>query len=127
MTSQSPQPDDQQMQFRRAIRPLLDAVGASAIDPADQMSGDIELVWAGQAAVAVRLPTLAGALDRLIEQVETELGGRLAALPRESKQRAVRMLDERGAFTLRRSVDDIADALAVSRITVYNYLNAIHR
>ena len=37
------------------------------------------------------------------------------------------MLDQRGAFTLRRAVEDVADALAVSRITVYNYLNAIHR
>ena len=37
------------------------------------------------------------------------------------------LLDERGAFTLRRAVEDVADAMGVSRITVYNYLNAIHR
>jgi predicted transcriptional regulator YheO len=30
-----------------------------------------------------------------------------------------------GAFMLRRSVEDVADALGVSRITVYNYLNAM--
>ena len=70
---------------------------------------------------------LHGALGRLIEQVEEELGGRLADLSREGKQRAVRLLDDRGAFLLRRSVDDVADALGVSRITVYNYLNAIRR
>ena len=46
---------------------------------------------------------------------------------REEKQRAVRLLDERGAFTLRRAVEQVADAMGVSRITVYNYLNAIHR
>jgi predicted transcriptional regulator YheO len=28
---------------------------------------------------------------------------------------------------LRRAVDDIADRMGVSRITVYNYLNAIQR
>jgi len=33
--------------------------------------------------------------------------------------------DSRGAFVLRRSVEDVADALDVSRITVYNYLNAM--
>ena len=49
------------------------------------------------------------------------------SLGREDKQRAVRLLDERGAFTLRRAVEDVADAMGVSRITVYNYLNAIHR
>jgi predicted transcriptional regulator YheO len=37
------------------------------------------------------------------------------------------MLDQRGAFTLRRAVEDVADATGVSRITVYNYLNALHR
>jgi predicted transcriptional regulator YheO len=28
---------------------------------------------------------------------------------------------------LRRAVEQVADAMGVSRITVYNYLNAIHR
>ena len=67
----------------------------------------------------VRLPPLHGALDRLVDGVERDLGGRLAELSREDKQRAVRMLDERGAFVLRRAVEDIADAMGVSRITVY--------
>ena len=34
------------------------------------------------------------------------------------------LLDERGAFQLRKSVEEVADALGVSRFTVYNYLNA---
>lgn len=74
-----------------------------------------------------RLPEsgLHGALARMIEQVELELGGQLSELSRLDKQRAVGMLDDRGAFLLRRSVDEVADALGVSRITVYNYLNAV--
>jgi predicted transcriptional regulator YheO len=63
----------------------------------------------------------------LIAQVERELGADLQALSRSDKQVAVRMLDQRGAFTLRRAVEDVADAMGVSRITVYNYLNALHR
>jgi predicted transcriptional regulator YheO len=39
----------------------------------------------------------------------------------------VKLLNDRGAFSLRRSVEDVADALGVSRITVYNYLNAVTR
>jgi predicted transcriptional regulator YheO len=73
------------------------------------------------------MPPLHGALDRLIDAVEAELGGPLPLLSREDKQLAVRLLDERGAFILRRAVEDVADAMRVSRITVYNYLNAIHR
>ena len=37
----------------------------------------------------------------------------------------VRMLDEQGAFQLRKSIEYIADVMGVSRITIYNYLNAI--
>jgi predicted transcriptional regulator YheO len=45
-------------------------------------------------------------------------------MSREHKQLAVRMLDDRGAFALRRSVESVADAMGVSRFTIYNYLNA---
>ena len=37
----------------------------------------------------------------------------------------MRLLEERGAFQIRKSIEDVADAMGVSRITVYNYLNAI--
>jgi len=45
-------------------------------------------------------------------------------LSREDKQAAVQMLHERGAFELRRSVEMVAEAMGVSRFTIYNYLNA---
>lgn len=111
----------------RAFRPVLDAIGATVVDAAGSDAADVPVVWDGETIAAVRLPPLHGALDRLIESVEAELGAELPTLSRERKQLAVRLLDERGAFILRRSVEDVADALGVSRITVYNYLNAIHR
>ena len=106
---------------------MLDAVGATLIAPDERQSSDIPLVWDGVVVAVVRTAPLHGALDRLIETVESDLGGRLGELPREDKQRAVRMLYDRGAFVLRKAVDDIADRMHVSRITVYNYLNAITR
>jgi hypothetical protein len=111
----------------KAVRPVADALGATLVPPDQQEASDVPLVWDGEVVGAVRLPQLHGALDRLIDAVEAELGGRLPTLSREDKQRAVRLLDQRGAFILRRAVEDVADALGVSRITVYNYLNAIHR
>lgn len=110
-----------------AVKPVVDAVGASLVAPERAEPADVPLLWDGELVAAVRMPPLHGALDRLIDAVETELGGRLPTLSREDKQRAVRLLDERGAFTLRRAVEDVADAMGVSRITIYNYLNAIHR
>ena len=111
----------------RAVEPLIAAVGATLVTPESMEPSDVALVWDGVTVAGVRMPPLHGALDRLIDTVEAELGGSLPRLSREDKQRAVRLLDERGAFILRRAVEDVADAMGVSRITVYNYLNAIHR
>jgi predicted transcriptional regulator YheO len=61
----------------------------------------------------------------MIAQVEAELGAGLAELPRHQKQAAIRILDQRGAFLLRKAIEDVADAMGVSRITIYNYLNAL--
>jgi hypothetical protein len=110
-----------------SVKPIIEALGAQLV-PLDQREpGDLPLKWEGTEVAVVRMAPLHGALDRLIEGVERELGGRLPLLGREDKQRAIRLLDERGAFTLRRAVEDVADAMGVSRITVYNYLNALHR
>ncbi|WP_460443773.1 helix-turn-helix domain-containing protein, partial [Amycolatopsis cihanbeyliensis] len=65
----------------------------------------------------------ASVLDRFVHEVEAELGSPLAELDRAGKQRAVRLLDERGAFQLRKSVAAVAESLGVTRFTVYNYLN----
>ena len=109
----------------RAVQPLADAVGGCVVAVDDLAPGDIGLRWDGELVGGVRLATaLHGALDRVIADVERQLGSPLEGLSREEKQRAVRMLDDRGAFTLRKSVEDVADALGVSRFTVYNYLNA---
>lgn len=110
-----------------ALHPVVSAIGARIVSADDIQNADIPVVWEGETIAGVRLPPLHGALDRLIESVERELGGRLSALSRHNKQVAIRMLDEHGAFILRRAVEDVADAMGVSRITVYNYLNALHR
>jgi len=108
-----------------AVEPVADAVGGTVVPCEELAPGDVPLRWDGAVVGGLRLPAeLHGALDRLITSVERELGARLTALSREDKQRAVRLLDERGAFTLRKAVEDVADALGVSRFTVYNYLNS---
>jgi hypothetical protein len=118
-------PDPRQLES--LLKPLLDATGATLVPVSAMQPSDVALAWEGEAVAAVRLPPLHGALDRVIEGVERELGGRLSTLSRDGKQTAIRLLDERGAFVLRRAVEDIADVMGVSRITVYNYLNALHR
>lgn len=109
------------------LRPVVETLGCSFVARDEMEPSDIPIEFDGAVVIGVRPPALHGALDRLIESVEHELGCRLAQMSREQKQKAIRILDERGAFILRRAVEDVADAMAVSRITVYNYLNGLHR
>ena len=111
----------------KTFEPLIAAIGATLIDADAIKPGDVPLEVDGVVVAGVRLPALHGALERMIESVERELGAKLPDLSRTAKQRAIRLLDERGAFTLRRAVEDVADSMGVSRITIYNYLNSLHR
>jgi uncharacterized protein YqgV (UPF0045/DUF77 family) len=101
---------------------IADVVEAALSHGASRVS--IQAVTDG-AQPSLHVGSLQDALGRMIAQVETELGGKLADLDRDTKQAAVRMLDDRGAFLLRKAIEDVADAMGVSRITIYNYLNAI--
>ncbi len=107
-----------------ALEPVADALGATLVPASRVTSGDVPLEWGGAVVGGLRLPGVHGTLERMIAAVESQLGSRLAELSREDKQRAVRLLDDRGAFQLRKAVEEVADALGVSRFTVYNYLNA---
>lgn len=108
-----------------ALKPLLDVIGGEFVEVDAMERGDVPLVLDGEPVLAVRISGLEGMLDRMVQQIETELENDLASLDRVGKQRAVRLLDERGAFLLRRSIEDVADLMDVSRITIYNYLNVI--
>ncbi|MFE7525974.1 helix-turn-helix domain-containing protein [Kitasatospora sp. NPDC057542] len=107
-----------------AVKPLLAAVGATPVPLDEAKPDDVVLEWEGVPALAVRLPHLGSALDRLLAEMTRQFDGRpLAELDRLEKQRVVALLEERGAFTVRHGVETVASALGVSRFTVYNYLN----
>jgi hypothetical protein len=114
-----------------ALAPVLSRVNAELVPPGRVTASDVPLVWEGTTIAGVRLPDqsteapveVVGDLGRLLEDLAAELGAPLRDLPRPQKQRAVRLLEERGAFTYRKSAETVAEALNVSRFTVYNYLN----
>jgi hypothetical protein len=135
-----------------AITPLLDRIGATVVD-ADRLGpDDVPLTWDGTVIAGIRLPAsgsgqvlqsgddagrsseigkpaanvdpdTAVGLDGILADLEVQFGSPLAELPRPRKQEAVRMLEEVGAFSYRKSVETVAAALGISRFTVYNYLN----
>ncbi|MFG3207014.1 helix-turn-helix domain-containing protein [Streptomyces sp. NPDC048192] len=109
--------------FIAAVKPLVDAIGGEMVPPDEARPDDVVLAWQGQDVVAVRLPQLADSLDHILAAMERRKGMPLADLDRKAKQEIVRILEARGAFSVRHGVETVAGALGVSRFTVYNYLN----
>lgn len=124
-------PSDRSSTFLAALAPLLDATGAELVAPDHMRATDTPMHWQGEVVGGLRTASTTdefhSGLDRLIEQVEQELGGHLDELARDQKQKAARLLDERGAFRFRGAVEVVADAMDVSKVTVYNYLAAVRR
>ena len=112
-------------EFLKALRPVVDALGGSMISERSSRPSDLPVEWEGEVVAYVRSPELHGALHRAVGDIERELGMRISDMARADKQFAVRRLDERGVFLLRGAVDDVADLMGVSRVTLYSYLNAI--
>ncbi|AZQ38458.1 MULTISPECIES: helix-turn-helix domain-containing protein [Streptomyces] len=109
--------------FIAAVKPLVDAMGGEIIAPDEAGPEDVVLSWDGADVLAVRLPQLADSLDHILAAMERRKGKPLADLDRKAKQEVVRILEARGAFSVRHGVETVASALGVSRFTVYNYLN----
>lgn len=109
--------------FVQAVKPLVDAMGGRLVAPDQAQGDDVVLTWEGQDRVAVRLPHLSESLDHILVELQRRHGKPLAELDRKTKQSVVRILESRGAFSVRHGVETVATALGVSRFTVYNYLN----
>lgn len=98
---------------------------------------DVDAVEAASRVVAALVPKMSQdelpigsftrvdrAIDELIQMAEGQIRLPISRMSRAQKQQVVRFLDERGAFNLKKSVETVADALGVSRFTVYNYLDS---
>jgi hypothetical protein len=111
-----------------AVTPLVERLNAELVAPDDARADDVPLVWEGESVAAVRLPRKAsaggeGGVNALLAEVAEEVGGPLRELSRNEKQQAVLLLEAKGAFEYRKSAELVAEALGVTRFTVYNYLN----
>lgn len=113
--------------FLAALAEVLEGLGAELLSIGDHDVGDRPVRWCGEVVAYVRPVELRGALSRMIDDIEQEFGVSLDEMDRTQKQAAVRRLDELGAFLLRGAVEDVAKTMGTSKVTLYNYLNAINR
>jgi hypothetical protein len=103
---------------------LLVEFDLAAVDRADRVLRALAPRPADSETPTGSFTSLDGALSELISLAENQIGRPMSEMSRAEKQAVVRFLDERSAFTLRKSVETVADALGVSRFTVYNYLDS---
>jgi predicted transcriptional regulator YheO len=61
----------------------------------------------------------------MVTQTLGEIGKTPAAMTREEKMEVVKRLEERGAFLVKRSAEQVAEALDLSRYTIFAYLKEI--
>jgi predicted transcriptional regulator YheO len=62
-------------------------------------------------------------LETMIAESAYEVGRPISAMTKDDRVALVSMLDEMGAFQIKKAVAFVAKRLGVSRYTVYNYLN----
>jgi predicted transcriptional regulator YheO len=63
----------------------------------------------------------------MVTKIVGEMGKTPAAMTREEKMEVVKRLEERGAFLVKRSAEQVAEALDLSRYTIFAYLKEIRR
>lgn len=66
-------------------------------------------------------------VDGMISRIVGDMGKTPRAMSREEKMEVVRRLEGHGAFLVKRSAEQVADALDLSRYTVFSYLKEIRR
>ncbi|HJW75564.1 MAG TPA: helix-turn-helix transcriptional regulator [Thermoleophilia bacterium] len=64
-------------------------------------------------------------LAGMIAAILAEMGKTPATMTRDDKREVVKRLDERGAFLVKRSAEQVAEALDLSRYTIFSYLKEI--
>jgi predicted transcriptional regulator YheO len=82
-------------------------------------------VEASQEAIPPATDNAAELIDRVIQEATTRLGRSPQAMSRADKLTVVDMLDQRGAFTIKRAAYLVAERLDVSRFTIYNYVREV--
>jgi predicted transcriptional regulator YheO len=64
-------------------------------------------------------------LANIIQEAKDEIGKPISIMQKEDKIKVVKIIDEKGAFLIKGSIDKIAEELNVSRYTIYNYLEEL--
>ena len=78
-----------------------------------------------EATIPERIPiSVNDLLDDLIEQSAAQIGKPVALMTKDDKIRAIRYLNNAGAFLVTRSGDKVSKYFGISKYTLYSYIDA---
>jgi len=104
-------------------------VDVSALVQAQSALSRLTSTGRGDAEAAPEGEIFAGDIREVVAGMITgilgEMGKTPAAMSRDEKMEVVKRLEERGAFLVKRSAEQVAEALDLSRYTVFAYLKEI--
>lgn len=66
-------------------------------------------------------------LEYLMAEADRIIGKPVSQMKREDKIEFVRFLDKKGAFLITKASEKVYDHLKISRFTLYNYLDIVHK
>lgn len=72
-------------------------------------------------------PDISSVLDEMIGEAIAAVGKPVPSLTKPERIQILRLLEERGAFRIKRAADKVSTRLGVSRVTVYGYLDEVRR
>jgi predicted transcriptional regulator YheO len=72
-------------------------------------------------------PDVSSVLDEMIGEAIAAIGKPVPSMTKPDRIRVLRVLEERGAFRIKRAADKVSTRLGVSRVTVYGYLDEVRR
>lgn len=70
-------------------------------------------------------PDITSVLDKMIAEAIAAVGKTAATMDKADRVEVLRLLEDRGAFAIKRAADIVARRLGVSRVTIYGYLDEV--
>lgn len=72
-------------------------------------------------------PDISSVLEEMIGEAIAHVGKPVPSLTKPERIEILRLLEDRGAFRIKRAADSVSARLGVSRVTIYSYLDEIRR
>ncbi len=85
---------------------------------------DLVSTGSAQQAEPEKIVNISDMLDDLIEQSVALVGKPVALMNKDDKVRAIRFLNQNGAFLVTKSGDKVAKYFGISKYTLYSYIDA---